>query len=105
MKYRDLMRESNENLSWCKPMISDRIKFTIMEGEITALEIDGDEVGATPENIKAAAKIVNPYYDDYEGWSDDHVACQGNVKEAPCHECPWFGICEVMDEEIEEENE
>lgn len=105
MKYRDLMRESNENQSWCKPMISDRVKFTIMEGQITALIIDETEVPATAENIKTAAKMVNPYYDEYEGWSDHHIACNGDVREAPCHECPWFAECEIMNEEVEEENE
>lgn len=105
MKYRDLMSESNENQYWCKPMISDRVKFTIMEGCITALIIDETEVPATPENIKKAAKIVNPYYDDYVGWSDTYIASMGDVKEAACHECPWFGICEVMEEEVEEGNE
>lgn len=105
MKYRELMRESNENQYWCKPMISDHVKFTVMQGSISALIIDGEEVPATPENIKKAAKIVNPYYDIYVGWSDTYIASMGDVKEAACRECPWFGLCEVMDEEIEEENE
>ena len=103
MKYRDLMRESNENQSWCRPMISDRVKFTVMEGSITALIIDGAEVPATPENINKATKIVNPYYDIYVGWSDTYIASMGDVREAPCHECPWFEQCEVMDENMEEE--
>lgn len=105
MKYRDLMRESNKNQEWCKPMIGDRVKFTVLDGSIPALIIDGTEVEVTPENIRKAAKIVNPYYDDYEGWSDTCIACMGDVNEAPCHECPWFDDCEIMGQEVETEED
>lgn len=101
MTYREMMIDNNENLSWCRPYIHDRVQFSILEGNISGLMIDGDDVDPNPESIRTAAQIVNPDYSEYEGWTDLHILLDGDAHECACCDCPWFDVCSAMDEEVE----
>lgn len=98
---RDIMRDSSENMGWCKPYISDRVAFTVAGDKIEALRIDGEDVPATEDNLFRAAVIVNPDAGSYRGWSIAHILTDGDVTETSCASCPWFDICEAMDQVIE----
>ena len=99
MTIREEMIENGENLGWCKPYVSERVKF-VLYGDIVAMEIDGiDFLVITEEDVKRAARIVNEYYDDYSGWDATHILLEGDVKEVGCAECPWFDVCDAMNDE------
>ena len=104
MSYRDMMRESNENLGWCRPesYLDGRVILAINEGTVAGISIDGQDLSTTPENIRRVAKMVNADYDDYKGWNDVHIIQDVDHEELPCRRCPWFGDCDAMDEEDEE---
>ena len=110
MKYRDYMADSDDNLSWCKPYIGDRVSIAINEGNPVGLIVDGEEVkpvyvGAlkgyeyTAEQLEQAARAANPDYDTYSGWDALHILVNGDVSERPCRDCPWFSECDAMDEQ------
>ena len=73
MIFRQLMIDTDENLGWCRPYISDRVSVSVLQEIIESLIIDGNEVDVTEENLMRAAKIVNPNYDDYDGWDVTHI--------------------------------
>ena len=112
MKYRDYMKEHDENLIWCKPYIGERVSVAVNEGRICSMSIDGQDIhpGAldsihgyvyTPEQVERAARTANECYNLYKGWNDLHILLEGEVSERPCNECPWFEECCAMDEEME----
>ena len=105
MKYNDArqkMIENGENLSWCKPyQIEDSEKevyFTLNEGEIQEIMIDGENIDATSETIKELAQKYNPDYDEYEGYSDFEILMDVNKNELGCKDCPWFKDCQAFDD-------
>lgn len=102
MTYREMMQENGENLSWCKPLrfLNGRVFVTQSEGSITAMCLDGKDIPATPENLNLVAKLVEPCYDDFDGWNDTHIITQADSEELPCGSCPWFDDCDAMDEEV-----
>ena len=103
MTFREQMMENGENLSWCKPFVSERVSFAMNEGKIETIIIDGEEIDdPTEDDIANAAKIVNPNYDDYDGWHTTHILLEGDIREVGCAECPWFDRCDAMDGEVEE---
>lgn len=101
MKYRELMAENGENLGWCKPLCitahGKQIVICVNEGEIVGCEIDGVKRNANWADI---ARLVAEDYDDYVGYTDNEIAMEGDWEELPCSSCPYFGSCDVMDEEI-----
>lgn len=104
---RETMREKDENLGWCKPYFApDGTTFTVNEGKLVGAMIDGEDVPAKdladPATIEKIARRVNPYFDEYSGWSTMHIAQDGILREGACRECPWFETCAAMDEEVEE---
>ena len=101
MTVKEQMIENGENLSWCKPYVSDRVNVVMCEGKVASLMIDDSEVDVTMENLVKAAKIVNPNYDDYDGWHTTHILLEGDIREVGCAECPWFDRCDAMDGETE----
>ena len=46
--------------------------------------------------------MVNDEYDLYEGQTDTQIIRDAEHKELPCRLCPWFEVCQAMDEEEEE---
>lgn len=113
--YREMMIETEQTLSWCKPMQSEngRVIFAQNEGEICGMQIDGKEVripqsGISAFDLQRAAKAANEDYDQLKAdeWDDEEIL--GDVCHAkPCCRCPWFGSCEAMDDpdEWDEEEE
>ena len=95
--YRKMMVDQGGNLGWCKPYIGKRVSIALNEGKIVSLMVDGAEIDVTEENVKNAAKIANQFYDDYSGWDDSHIIVDGDTKEATCSQCPWFSVCDAMD--------
>ena len=103
---RDTMRDKDENMGWCKPYFApDGTTFAVNEGKLAGAMIDGEEVPAKdladPATIEKIARRVNPYFDDYSGWSAMHIAQDGILREGSCRACPWFETCAAMDEEVE----
>lgn len=98
---RDMMRESDENLGWCRPesYLDGRVILAINEGTVAGIVIDGADEAITPDAIRRVAKMVNDNYDLYEGWDDVHIIQDAAHEELPCRRCPWFDVCDAMDEE------
>ena len=99
MTYRDYMIDSNENLSWCKPLSFDGGSVIIArnEGEIVGIRADGEDLDVTPESIRAIALRLDP---ESDGDIDSVDAAR---RELPCRSCPWFAACSAMDDICEEE--
>ena len=99
MTYRDYMIDSSENLGWCKPLSFNGGSIIIArnEGEIVGIRADGEDLGATPENIRTIALRIDP---DCDGDIDlVDAAC----RELPCRSCPWFDACCAMDDIYKED--
>lgn len=98
------MRNNDENLSWCRPISLNNGKVVIAsnEQEIVGIEIDGVDTDVTPEAIKHVAKLVNDEYHMYVGWDDKHIIFDAEHRELPCRLCPWFEVCQALDEETDE---
>ena len=101
MTFRDHMIECRDNLSWCKPIsfLDGKVIAAVNEGDICGLRIDGKDVDATPETIKMVAKLVNEDYDLYSGRSDAFIMLDADHEHLPCCDCPWFDVCDAMDNE------
>lgn len=104
---RDTMRESNDNLSWCRPesYLNGRVILAINEGRVDGISIDGQDLDTTPDNIRKVAQMVNDECDLYEGQTDTQIIQDAEHKELPCRLCPWFEVCQAMDEEEPDEDE
>lgn len=104
--YRDMMMENDENLGWCKPIsfLGGRVILAENEGRIVSVQADGEDRDELADDLKALAQLVNDEYADYKGWDDRQIIHFAEHEELGCRNCPWFGICEAMDEEIEEED-
>lgn len=106
MEYRDMMQESNENLGWCKPLSWEdgNVVLAINEGTIAGIQIGGESVSVNQETIKSVAQRINDMYDDCSGLDDAHIIldCADEAEELPCRLCPWFDVCDAMDEETGE---
>lgn len=87
---RDTMRESNENLEWCRPesYLNGRVVLAINEGRVDGISIDGQELSTTPDNIRKVAQMVNDEYDFYEDQTDTQIIQDVEHKELPCRLCP-----------------
>lgn len=101
MNYRELMARNDENLGWCKPLCitshGKQIVICVNEGEIVGCEIDGVKRTMDWGQI---ARLVDADYGEYVGCSDSEIAMDADWDELPCSSCPFFGICDAMDEEI-----
>lgn len=92
MTCRDIMKQNNENLSWCKPVSYDngRVVIAVNEGHIVGIQIDGVNIDVTPDSIRSVSARIKEFED------------MGDVgDELPCRLCPWFDICDQMLEEFE----
>lgn len=99
-KTREIMIENGQNVSWCKPLKhrTEDIFLIVTEGEISGIRINGKDENVTPEIITELAKKLNESYDEYEGWSDTHILLDADFEEMGCRNCPYFDICEAMDD-------
>lgn len=105
--YRDLAEEDESmNLGWCKPYVSaDGSHVLILhDGEVESIFSPAVRAyrwngSLTDEVMAAFAREVNPYYDDYQGWTDLHIALEA-MQETGCWHCPWRDDCDAMGEEV-----
>lgn len=105
--YRKMMMDNGENLCWCKPLSyqDGKVILAVNEGEIVGLRIDGTDVKINADSVRRVAKMVNPDYDLYDGWDEMHIIQEAPHEELGCCNCPWFGICDAMDNPDGWENE
>lgn len=109
---RKKMLDSNGSLDWCQCFdIGQEKRVQIVandEGMITSLAIDGKYVlpevfyGAgtyTETTLEKVAKMVNPYFEEYQGYTATEIILDAKNRERPCCNCPWFYICDAMDED------
>lgn len=110
MKYIEYMEtHANENLSWCKPYTNndETVYIVVHDGEAESISTPDREIvrgyngtqDAIDEAVAQIAKDINPYYDDYSGWSDLHIALE-EMHECGCASCPFKGDCDAMGEEM-----
>ena len=107
--YREYMEEHDgENLSWCKPYSDDsgEYKLIMYEGIVDSISAPTIEAWRwndtlTAEVLRDFARAVNPDYNEYKGWTDEHIALEV-MHPIGCSACPWFGDCEAMGEETDE---
>lgn len=99
-KTREIMIENGQNIDWCKPLRhrTENIIIVLMGGEIIQIRINEEDKDVTPEIITELAKKLNESYDEYEGWSDTHILLDADFEELGCSDCPYFDICEAMDD-------
>lgn len=91
----------NENMSWCRPMVSrdGRVEFAVNEGVVVGLMIDGEDLQLSNQEITRAARLVNKSYDEYSAENATDILLDGDCFEVGCSACPWRDICDAMDEE------
>lgn len=97
--YRKLMIDHGGNLGWCAPYVSEDGKNAICvnDGRVCGMILNGVELDTNSIDLNRFARQVNPDYSDYDGWSDLHIALDGDISEASCAVCPWFKVCDAMD--------
>lgn len=101
--YRKKMKAEGGNLGWCKPYISDDGKnaIAVNEGIIESMILDGEEITfdkvRDPDVLERFARAVNSDFDEYEGWGMLHIILDGDLQECDCCDCPWFSVCDAMD--------
>lgn len=105
--YRRWAIDHDENVSWCKPYVSDdgRVMYTLTEGVITDLVVDGVSIDTVHDSdgshvadadVDKIARRYNPYYDDDETPVYNLITCSA-FRDAPCAVCPYFRECENWD--------
>ena len=106
MKARDVMKQNDENLTWCRAVDFGSVQLVIWEGKIASAMIDGEELEVDKQGaINRIARLVDEDYDLPRGWTDEELIRQAAAfsgTDLPCRKCPWFHECEAMDEEIDE---
>jgi len=106
--YRKYMIDNGGNLSWCAPYQSEdgKIKFSLCEGKINGLQIDGAEIESDTGVMAAeyysdyllekVARRMNAVYDEYSGYSNTHIIMDAAEPIHNCSDCPFFSFCEAM---------
>ena len=91
--------EHDENLEWCRPISckEGKIVVAVNNNAIVSIQIDGEDVDATSENITRAARIVSANYDEESEDYNDVEIIVNNGAEIGCAACPWRDVCEAMD--------
>lgn len=105
-KVRDTMLAEGGNIGLCYPvsLLNDRIVVAFNQGDFASMMIDGEDVDLTPENFGRALKLLYPeFYREYEMENEERelwtAVCSG--PEGECRDCPWFRLCDAMDEDDE----
>lgn len=107
--YRKYMIDNGGNIDWCAPYQSEdgSIKFSLCEGKINGLAIDGEEIesdtGVMSDDyysetlLEKVARRMNADYDEYNGWDNTHIIMDEAEPIHDCFDCPFFSFCEAMD--------
>ena len=108
MTYRDYYNDHpNENLGWCRPFTDDNGAWIAEQSsdDGTIMFPNGAEYALTDKaKLRDFAKLVNPNYDMYQGYTDYQIALDA-MRETGCAHCPWNAACDVMDYELGEDND
>ena len=110
---RDFMKDRDENLLWCHAIDYGNVQLVICGGTIVDVRVNNEEVypdiiengraGYSDVLINRIARMINDDYDTYHGWTDIEVIILSDGVYLPCNKCPWFDVCEAMDDEMEED--
>ena len=97
------MIKNGGNTEWCKPLKhkSEAVYLVVYEGDIANILDNGNyffEFDKIEEKIKELAKRLNPEHDEYEGWDDTHILLDSDFEELGCNDCPWFDLCDAMED-------
>ena len=110
MTYREYMeKHPDKNFCWCKPYVNNEEThyLIVYDGIAEAISSPSVEVHRCDGSIQfdewmeTFAREINPDYDLYHCWSDQHIALE-MMHECGCCSCPFKYECEVMGEEIED---
>lgn len=100
MKLYEKMR-NGENMSWCKPYLTEDRKVWLIEKEAMPEEliIEGIRITKPDEKvIETLAKIYNgEYYKTSEGQIKPDAILIDAMTEWGCADCPDRNVCELMD--------
>ena len=104
--YLDYMKEhQDQGFEFCKAYVNGDCAILQYAMETFRAKVDDLEFyGAGCEDaIAQIARLVNPYYADYKGWHNEHIALEA-MKRVSCYNCPWKHECYIMDQEYNEED-
>lgn len=108
MTYRDYHNDHpTENLGWCCPFTDGKGAWLAEQSSTdgTIMFPDGSECTTTnTKKLRDFAKLVNPNYDMYLGYTDYEIALDA-MHETGCAHCPWNAVCDAMDEELGESDD
>lgn len=102
MTNRDYFRSTGESLDWCKCLsfADGSVHAAVLAGKIVGLNDNGVDCGdpVPADDIHRLAVRLNDCYDLCRGYSDTEQLLEVDHEELPCCECPWFDVCNYMDE-------
>ncbi len=101
MTNREIFRSTGESLDWCEcfSFADGTVHAAVLEGKIVSLNDNGvDYDPPTADDIHRLAVRLNDFYSPYRGWDDTHILLEAADEKLPCCECPWFDVCNFMDE-------
>ena len=103
MLYKDYMKANEkENLSWCRPFTDGNGNYLVIyEMDCMIHSKDASINCPTEKQLSEFAKTVNPYYDDYFGYTSEEIIIDA-MEETGCCQCPFFNDCAAMDVTINE---
>ena len=99
MLYRDYMKtHETENLSWCRPFTDNNGNYIVIYETDCMIHSKAQSINCpTEKQLSKFAKTVNPYYDDYNGYTSEEIITDA-MQETGCFHCPFFHDCAAMDE-------
>ena len=111
MTYREYFQQhEEENISCCRPFTDDSETYYLIQydGEIESAKTPDGTYHRSPvygqrldgSVIESIARAVNEQYDNYSGWTDEHIALEA-MHEIGCAHCPFRDECEAMNEEMD----
>lgn len=109
MTYKEYMfSHQDENMHFCKPYTNDdEDRFLIMyDGEADAIVAPGIEAHRWNGLLRIymeqfTRELVGEDYDLHHGYTDEEIALH-YMHEIGCASCPFFHVCEAMNEEMED---
>ena len=101
MTNREYFRSTGESLDWCEcfSFAGGTVHAAVLAGKIVSLDDNGVVYNPpTADDIHRLAVRLNDCYDLYKGYDDTHILLDVEHEKLPCCECPWFDVCNYMDE-------
>lgn len=104
MTNREYFRSAGESIDLCQCLsfADNSVYAVLLGGEIVSLIDNGREyTTVTADDIHRLAVRLNADYDLYKGWNDTHILREAADEKLPCCQCPWFDVCDLMDQEAD----